>query len=256
MSELPDNKDNNLRPNKLSAELRLLARAIEAFKENAIVQREQIAAQEEHIKHDREVQILEKKLNRRTNFAIALITLVGVIATVFVGLYVSSKENEIQRQFQMEQELQVQAREHGQELEANIRDEIAARDRINSAITEIRYVREANLLNCKDGKFIGNSNEYEKSYLNTTYKAINAWFSLSGVFDSDIIKEAQKILFLVNAHKNVCEKNSLSVMDLQLAQRQLNLHINKVISDNKEKRNSLLNREKKIIKEPSDSSKI
>ncbi len=161
MNHDPINNDNKDQENNNT----LLVKVIDAFKENAIVQREQIASQHEHLKHDKHAQAIERKYNRITNLAIAIITLVGVAVTVFIGLYVSAKENEIQRRFQVEQELETQAREQGQELEARIRDKITARDRINNSTAAARFIREANLLDCKNGKYLGNVYEFKKTYL-------------------------------------------------------------------------------------------
>jgi hypothetical protein len=243
----PDNKKAD-KQNKLSLEVRLIARTIEAFKENAIVQREQIAAQKEHTKHEQEVQTLERKLNRRANIFIALITLIGVAVTVFIGLYVSAKENEVQRRFQVEQEMQVQAREQGQELEATIRDKISARDRLNSAIVDIRNIREVYHLYCKNGSLTKESVNYEKQYFRAGYQFVNARFSIFEIFNEKIQNEAQYLLELVNNNKNICDVNAIEVdKQIQLSQRRLNTLMNNEIAIDKEKRKFLFTRESKAV---------
>jgi hypothetical protein len=223
-------------------ELNLKANVLNTVSDGVHLIAKSVNTLNEYLVKQEESKKQEKKSNRSHSWKITITSLVVSLLGLSFTMYQFSIENTTKREFQHQQEVQAQIRQHIQSMETQIQDKISKRDNLNSAMSKTRNLLATSYLHCKNGKFSGNELKHGEKQLDYIYQMINSVYSIQQIFDPKIQNQANYFLKLLDDNRNACNQKKGFDMKLRLMQREINALMNNSIFLDKQKKEELLNK--------------
>lgn len=179
----------------------------------------------------------EVKRQRRDAWLIAMISIVGIGASVIAASYWSYKEEKVSLQKTQIAALYNEAHS----IQRKIDDELSLRNGLMEAMVNVRGIRDFGQRECKNGIYDGsNSIAYTQKLFASNYELVGAAYKTTGVFNQDKIIRFLSLASVDNA--GVCAKNAPTDKELRQLQADINADILQCIEKEKEQKKLVIDR--------------
>lgn len=165
----------------------------------------------------------EVKRQRRDAWLIAMISIVGIGASVIAASYWSYEEEKVSLQKTQIAQLYNQANE----IQHEIDNRMEKRDELMDAMVNLRGIRDEGQKQCGHGLYIGkDAITYQQKLFAADYAFIGAFYKMTGVFNDAVQNKIAAFSSLANMNQpNICASNAATDKVLRPLQTEANILI-------------------------------